>query len=468
MEVNIFIDETDVATLLLMSTCVQDEMTELDSARVAYELSIDDVDAAVDSEFTMEITVVLCQMIELQNSLEALDRRIAQLEQARARPEPYRVSGEDQALIRELVTVNADIDVDRVYAQRLQEMENKGQRVGDGLGVEQVFDMNTISRMKYQHTQEFEKMSIVFDIPFLRKLNPEGLSSVKVTLGKAVQKNNSQDVTKVSKDGPVPPMRRKPGHQFEASRFPAQAVFRMDIQTPRPAGVFDLDQTLTGDDVLELTSPRATMENPSKGKGKAPAIKVDDVDVDQTDFTLCDNSSEHAALQLAYSYAASAHQKPAQCGICFDDFRITENPYKASISATSSSDRNKGLQLACGHRYCLGCASQYLKTELEKGPGSEWLISCPECPAKDPGRTRFTEEISEKILGSQNMEAWLPCTSKLSIVQQYYRDLQEETKGKLPEDERMKEDKLLFDLLEQNGWVRCPQCGVSDGDPCNG
>lgn len=25
----------------------------------------------------------------------------------------------------------------------------------------------------------------------------------------------------------------------------------------------------------------------------------------------------------------------------------------------------------------------------------------------------------------------------------------------------MKEDKLLLDLLEQQGWVRCPQCGVS-------
>jgi hypothetical protein len=150
MEVNIFIDETDVATLLLMSTCVQDEMTELESARVAYELSIefDDIHAAVDSVFTMDITIVLCQMIELQNSLEALDRRIAQLEQARARPEPYRVSGEDQALIRELVVAKADVEVDRVYAQRLQEMENKGQRVGDGLAVEQVFDANTISRMK--------------------------------------------------------------------------------------------------------------------------------------------------------------------------------------------------------------------------------------------------------------------------------------------------------------------------------
>jgi hypothetical protein len=25
----------------------------------------------------------------------------------------------------------------------------------------------------------------------------------------------------------------------------------------------------------------------------------------------------------------------------------------------------------------------------------------------------------------------------------------------------MREDKLLFDLLEQKNWVRCPGCGVS-------
>lgn len=148
MEVNIFIDETDVPTLLLMLTCVRDEMSELESARVAYELSIDEVHAAVGSVFTMDITVVLCQMIELQNSMEALDRRIAQLEQARARPEPYRVSQQDQALIKELVTENAEVEVDHVYARRLQEMENKGQRVGDGLVLNQLFDANAISRMK--------------------------------------------------------------------------------------------------------------------------------------------------------------------------------------------------------------------------------------------------------------------------------------------------------------------------------
>lgn len=151
-----------------------------------------------------------------------------------------------------------------------------------------------------------------------------------------------------------------------------------------PSGVFDVNRTMTGDDVLEMTSrshlTKTSAKRKGKGKSKADAIEVDDDDLEQTDATLCDKSSEQLAIQLAYSYAASSHQHkaPAQCGICFDDFRITENPYRASISATSSSDRNKGLQLPCGHRYCLGCASQYLKTELEKGPGSEWMISCPE------------------------------------------------------------------------------------------
>jgi hypothetical protein len=31
----------------------------------------------------------------------------------------------------------------------------------------------------------------------------------------------------------------------------------------------------------------------------------------------------------------------------------------------------------------------------------------------------------------------------------------------LPDDEKSREDKLLMDLIEQKGWVRCPQCGVN-------
>lgn len=54
-----------------------------------------------------------------------------------------------------------------------------------------------------------------------------------------------------------------------------------------------------------------------------------------------------------------------------------------------------------------------------------------------------------------------------SVALPHSEDEQELTHSypqKLPEDERMKEDKLLFDLLEQNGWVRGPQCGVSIAD----
>lgn len=148
MDVDNFFDETDVATLLLMSTCIQDEMAELDSARLANDLSAESIDTGVDSVFSMDITFVICQSIELMNSLEALDRRIAQLEQARSRPEPYRVSNEDQALIKSLVSENAEREIDHAYAMKLQEMLNKGTVVNMTLSVEQLLDGNTISRMK--------------------------------------------------------------------------------------------------------------------------------------------------------------------------------------------------------------------------------------------------------------------------------------------------------------------------------
>lgn len=148
MDANNFFDETDVATLLLMSTCIQDEMVELESARLAYELSADAMETGVDSVFTMDITFIVCQSIELANSLEALDRRIAQLEQARSRPQPYRTSDEDQALIKTFVAENAAKELDFEYAKKLQEMMNKGTVVSVTLSVEQLLDGNTISRMR--------------------------------------------------------------------------------------------------------------------------------------------------------------------------------------------------------------------------------------------------------------------------------------------------------------------------------
>jgi hypothetical protein len=148
MEVDNFFDETDVATLLLMSTCIQDEMVELESARLAYELSADVMETGVDSVFTMDITFIVCQSIELANSLESLDRRIAQLEQARSRPQPYRTSNEDQELIKTLVSENAAREIDHAYAMKLQEMMDKGTVINMTLSVEQLIDGNTISRMR--------------------------------------------------------------------------------------------------------------------------------------------------------------------------------------------------------------------------------------------------------------------------------------------------------------------------------
>jgi hypothetical protein len=195
MQANHFFDETDVTTLLLMSTCVQDEMAELQNACIAYELSAEGMTVSVDSVFDIDITIIVCQMSELENSLAALDRRIAQLEQARSRPEPYRVSDDDAILISVLVSENATLEVDKSYARRLQEMMNQGKRV-DGVQVNQVLEENTISRLRvsyeysilvdngadvsvlqYQHMQEFEKMPLTYTVPnfnFLSTLIPKG------------------------------------------------------------------------------------------------------------------------------------------------------------------------------------------------------------------------------------------------------------------------------------------------------
>ncbi|KAJ9093595.1 hypothetical protein QFC19_008262 [Naganishia cerealis] len=153
MQANQFFDETDVTTLLLMSTCVQDEMAELHSACIAYQISGEGITDSVDSVFGLDITIIVCQLSELENSLAALDRRIAQLEQARSRPEPYRVSNDDAALIRALVSDNAALEVDKLYAKRLGEMERQGKgRQADGVVANQLFDENTISRLKVSRT----------------------------------------------------------------------------------------------------------------------------------------------------------------------------------------------------------------------------------------------------------------------------------------------------------------------------
>lgn len=162
------------------------------------------------------------------------------------------------------------------------------------------------------------------------------------------------------------------------SSVKGQSVYLLGMP-PHPPGVYDLDQNLTEEHVIELSKGVGVVRPSFKGKGKGKGKATDedwDMDQEQDDTA----ASEDLAMQMfQIANAPQCQSKPiAQCGICFDDFRIAENPYLASVSATSSADRNKGLRLSCGHQYCLGCASQYLKTELEKGPGSEWMVSCPE------------------------------------------------------------------------------------------
>ncbi|KAJ9109143.1 hypothetical protein QFC21_000471 [Naganishia friedmannii] len=471
MQANQFFDESDVTTLLLMSTCVQDEMSELQSACIAYELSAEGITVSVDSVFDMDITIIVCQMSELENSLAALDRRIAQLEQARSRPEPYSVSEDDAVLISVLVSENATLEVDKTYARRLQEMENQGRRA-DGVDASQVLDEN------YKHMQEFEKMPLIYRIPnfkFLSTLIPKGSG------GMSSQGEDLEGTVSMGTDI-LPPIQRKP-HQMAG---PAQVVWLMQMPNMRlPSGVFDMDKTLVEGDVLEIARSSSQVTVAIKGKGKGKAI--DEVFLEEDELMvlgddLPDDMTYH--VDLGDGSSSSISRQRAKCGICFDDFRVTVDPYRSALSATSSVDKNKGLEMPCGHKYCLGCASQYLKTELEKQqPVCEWLISCPECPSNDPSRTRFTEQISQTILGAENMETWAhhalthPTISTFEICKKELKgapnswNLRKAPKEKaqapalvvwklLPHEERMREDKLLFDLLEQQNWVRCPGCGV--------
>lgn len=225
---------------------------------------------------------------------------------------------------------------------------------------------------------------------------------------------------------------QRSGFINNVSSLPAQSVYLLGIPNPRPKGVFDIDQAVNHEEAIEMSRESSFIKLSAKGKGKGKAMdEHDDTDQVQLEGLSDINTSEELSMQLFHSLTMPEYsaKTKAHCGICFDEFRITENPYLAAISATSSADRNKGLRLPCKHQYCLGCASQYLKTELEKGPGSEWMIPCPEvsltvvtrdshcdskpdpvcsqCASTDPHRTRFSEEIAIRILGEDNMEAWV-------------------------------------------------------------
>lgn len=175
----------------------------------------------------------------------------------------------------------------------------------------------------------------------------------------------------------LPPIRQKP-HQVSG---PAQAVWHVRVSNIRlPSGVYDLDKTLVEGDTLDMATPSSLTTVSKKGKGKGKAkdeffLEEDELMILGDDIP--DDMTHH--LDLGDGSSNSISRQRAKCGICFDDFRVTVDPYRSALAATSSADKNKGLEMPCGHKYCLGCASQYLKTELEKQqPVCEWSISCPE------------------------------------------------------------------------------------------
>lgn len=71
-----------------------------------------------------------------------------------------------------------------------------------------------------------------------------------------------------------------------------------------------------------------------------------------------------------------------ECGICFDNFHPTSNPFMSSNSAASSNQVPYGLRLSkCGHGYCLADLTTYLKNKLNGGGEGLTVVFPIGCPS---------------------------------------------------------------------------------------
>ncbi|KAL7411503.1 hypothetical protein BDY24DRAFT_417028 [Mrakia frigida] len=222
---------------------------------------------------------------------------------------------------------------------------------------------------------------------------------------------------------------------------------------------------------------------PSTSKGKGKAVDIAPQVEDPVDASIPKS-------------VLSTPDPLRQCGICWDVCRPVFNPLKSSSAATSSSHVSLGIQLSCGHSYCLTDAIAYLCGYLDGDGGSlmaVFPICCPEC---HDGRDAFEDTVAEAILDETNMERWwrarildsipkmycsnkkcnalvvgpdsanatqaqCPCCEEQMCVQcqtKWHSDLSCEEFQSLPEDERSIEDSQLFGLAEGKKWGRCPKC----------
>ena len=69
-----------------------------------------------------------------------------------------------------------------------------------------------------------------------------------------------------------------------------------------------------------------------------------------------------------------------KCGICLEPCRPVSNPYKSATGAASSSQVPFGIQLRCGHSYCVQDATTYIASRLDDDNGSLMKVFPIQCP----------------------------------------------------------------------------------------
>ncbi|KAI5887001.1 uncharacterized protein SCHCODRAFT_0237750 [Schizophyllum commune H4-8] len=207
----------------------------------------------------------------------------------------------------------------------------------------------------------------------------------------------------------------------------------------------------------------------------------------------------------------SMPEPEVQCGICFDDMRITNSPIAASASANTSDALPFGLRLPCPaeHQYCITCLTRHIMEKLDpqhngRGAGADatvFPIPCPGCATEQGApAAEIPDDVARRILTADDMRLWdwqkwvenaefkmycpnpscsalileaqgpkakcWSCGQKVCVAckapwhkgatceaQQIYRLL-----ATVEQRNSKDEDRKFFELAKAKGWQQCPKC----------
>ncbi|GAA5952468.1 hypothetical protein JCM21900_005319 [Sporobolomyces salmonicolor] len=133
-----------------------------------------------------------------------------------------------------------------------------------------------------------------------------------------------------------------------------------------------------------------------------------------------------------------------ECLFCFALTRAVADPYKNSLSPSSSTAASLGMYLgdrANEHLACLDCLAAYINTQLDDLSGRKaFPICCPLCPYQ------LTDVDAARILGPENLEAW------------HHRKLLDALPPFFCPNRSCSTRILLHDAAEEEPQAECPAC----------